>query len=216
MDEDEILHWLLSQLEKDEIEDVTEEMLDKLVKEGRTMAVLFCKLGLIPNPVESLLTTFFFFTDDNNDKKSDKILAELENIDDECDQLGITFVKIDNVEEAKEYGIEKVPKSLYFEKGIPTMYEGNLEKEDDLLRWLELQTSSDEIEDVTDEMLDIIIEKMRHVAVLFCKLQSKSLVASQIISISRFQTTRKPSNRKRSSPSSKTLTMSATRTTLLS
>jgi hypothetical protein len=149
MDEDEILHWLLSEVEKDEIEDVTEEMLEKMVKEGKTMAVLFY---------------------DNNDKKSDKVLAELENIDDECDQLGIAFVKIDNLDEAKEYGIEKLPKLLYFEKGIPTVYEGNLEKEEELLRWLELQTSSDEIEDVTDEMLDLIIEKMRYVAVLFCKI----------------------------------------------
>jgi hypothetical protein len=97
------------------------------------------------------------------------VLAELENIDDECDQLGIAFVKIDNAEEAKEYGIEKLPKLLYFEKGIPTVYEGNLEKEEEVLRWMELQTSSDEIEDVTDEMLDIIISKMHHVAVLFCE-----------------------------------------------
>lgn len=96
-------------------------------------------------------------------------MAELENIDDECDQLGIGFVKIDNPDEAKEYGIDKLPKLLYFEKGIPTVYEGNLEKEEELLKWMELQTSSDEIEDVTDEMLDIIIEKMQHVAVLFCK-----------------------------------------------
>lgn len=42
--EDEILEWLLSQLEKDEIEDVTDEMLDRLVKDGKTLAVLFCKL----------------------------------------------------------------------------------------------------------------------------------------------------------------------------
>jgi hypothetical protein len=48
-------------------------------------------------------------------------------------------VKIDNVEEAKEYGIEKLPKLLYFEKGIPTVYEGNLEKEEEVLRWMELQ-----------------------------------------------------------------------------
>lgn len=41
--EDEILEWLLSQLEKDEIEDVTDEMLDHLIKEGKTLAVLFCK-----------------------------------------------------------------------------------------------------------------------------------------------------------------------------
>lgn len=97
------------------------------------------------------------------------MLEELENIDDECDALGITFVKIDNPEEAVEYGINKVPKLIYFEKGIPTIYEGNLEDEEKLLKWLEEQTSSDQIEDITDEMLDLIIEKMPHVAVLFCK-----------------------------------------------
>lgn len=42
--ENEILEWLVSQLEKDEIEDVTDEMLDKLIKEGKTLAVLFCEL----------------------------------------------------------------------------------------------------------------------------------------------------------------------------
>lgn len=44
MDEDEILHWLLSHLEHDEIENIDEEALDRMVKEGKTMAVLFCKL----------------------------------------------------------------------------------------------------------------------------------------------------------------------------
>lgn len=92
----------------------------------------------------------------------------MENIDDECDQLGITFVKIDNLEEALEYGISTPPKLIYFEKGIPTIYEGNLEDEEKLLKWLEEQTNSDQIEDITDEMLDLITEKMSHVAVLFC------------------------------------------------
>ncbi|XP_076673088.1 hulk isoform X2 [Andrena cerasifolii] len=152
--EDEILEWLLSQLEKDEIEDVTDEMLDRLIKDGKTLAVLFY---------------------DNNDRKSQKILNELENIDDECDQLGVIFVKIDNAEEAKEYGIEKMPGMLYFEKGIPTLYEGNLEDEEKVLKWLEQQKKSDQIEDITDEMLDMVIEKMPHVAVLFYdKDQKKS------------------------------------------
>jgi hypothetical protein len=43
MDEDEILHWLLSHLENDEIEDIDEDALERMVKEGRTMAVLFCE-----------------------------------------------------------------------------------------------------------------------------------------------------------------------------
>lgn len=112
---------------------------------------------------------FVTIADDNNDRKSQRVLNELENIDDECDQLGVTFVKIDNAEEAKEYGIAKVPSMLYFEKGIPMVYEGNLEDEDKVLKWLEQQQKVDQIEDVTDEMLDMVIEKMPHVAVLFCQ-----------------------------------------------
>lgn len=78
-------------------------------------------------------------------------------------------MKIDNDEEAKEYGIEKIPSLVYFENGIPTLYEGNLEDEDKVLKWFEHQIKSDEIEDVTDEMLDIILNKRQFVAVLFCK-----------------------------------------------
>ena len=115
-----------------------------------------------------------FLLDDNNDKKSEKVLNELENIDDECDQLGINFVKMDDVEEAKDYGVTKFPKLVYFEQGIPTVYEGSLEQEEDVLEWLERQTSSDEIEYVTDEMLDMIVEKMQHVAVLFYDKDSKT------------------------------------------
>lgn len=83
--------------------------------------------------------------------------------------MGIAFVKIDNDEEAKEYGIEKIPTLLYFEKGIPTFYEGNLEEEEKVLKWLHHQIEHDEIEDITDEMMDLIIDKMPYVAVLFCK-----------------------------------------------
>lgn len=112
---------------------------------------------------------FLFFADDNNDKKSQRVLNELENIDDECDKYGIIFVKIDNAEEAVEYGIEEIPSLVYFENGIPLVYEGSLEEEEQVLKWLEHQQKSDEIEDITDEMLDMLIEKMPNVAVLFCK-----------------------------------------------
>ena len=110
-----------------------------------------------------------WFSDDNNDRKSQRVLNELENIDDECDKYGIIFVKIDNAEEAAEYGIETVPALLYFENGIPLVYEGSLEEEEKVLKWLEHQQKSDEIEDVTDEMLDMLIDKLPNLAVLFCK-----------------------------------------------
>lgn len=65
-----------------------------------------------------------FFTDDKDQKKSQKILGELENIDDDCDQHNIAFVKISDLNEAKEYGIESLPTLVFFEKKIPHIYEG--------------------------------------------------------------------------------------------
>jgi len=47
---------------------------------------------------------------------------------------------------------------------------GNLEDEEKVLEWLSYQIKNDEIEDVTDEMLDILINKLSNVAVLFCVL----------------------------------------------
>lgn len=49
----------------------------------------------------------------------------MENIDDDCDQHNIAFVKISDVEEAKEYGIDSLPTLVFFEKRIPHVYEGN-------------------------------------------------------------------------------------------
>ena len=62
--------------------------------------------------------------DKEDDPESEHVIGELENIDDECDQHGVSFVKIDNEDEAKEYGIEDFPTLIYFENSIPSMYKG--------------------------------------------------------------------------------------------
>lgn len=54
------------------------------------------------------------------------MLGELENIDDDCEQAGVPFVKIDDEAEAKEYGIEDLPTLVYFENRIPSIYEGKI------------------------------------------------------------------------------------------
>ena len=86
--EDEVLSWLQRQVTADEIEDVTDEMLDLIIQKMDHVAVLFY---------------------DKEDKESIKVLAELENIDDECDRNEIAFVKIDDDSEALEWGIEDLP-----------------------------------------------------------------------------------------------------------
>lgn len=52
------------------------------------------------------------------------MLAELESIDDECDQHDIPFVKVDDPDVVKQFGVDVVPALLYFEAGIPNYYPG--------------------------------------------------------------------------------------------
>lgn len=112
---------------------------------------------------------FLLSSDDHDSKESQRILAELEHIDDECDQKGIAFVKIDDDNVAREYGVDHIPSLVYFENKIPTLYQGDLSNEEQVLAWLVEQLSADMIEDVTDEMLDKLIKKSKNLAVLFCK-----------------------------------------------
>lgn len=102
------------------------------------------------------------------------VLEELEKIDDDCDKHGIQFVKIDDNSAAREYGIEHIPAIVYFEKQVPNVYDGDLQDEDQMLHWLVEQLEKDEIEDVTDEMLDKLIKEGKTIAVLFCEALKRS------------------------------------------
>lgn len=56
----------------------------------------------------------------------DKVLAELEKIDDDTDKFGVDFVKINDKRLAKQYGIKNFPALTYFREKEPIIYEGNL------------------------------------------------------------------------------------------
>ena len=125
--EESVLEWLAHQVNSDEIEDVTDEMLDMLVAKMPSLAALFCKSLLIDlgRPIVTLpLNEWMNVADDKDNEEHMAVLKELENIDDECDIHDITFVKISNLEEAKEYGLENLPTLVYFENRIPCVYEG--------------------------------------------------------------------------------------------
>lgn len=44
------------------------------------------------------------------------------------------------------------------------------------MEWLAHQVESDEIEDVTDEMLDMLIQRSPNLAAFFCELETASFV----------------------------------------
>lgn len=109
------------------------------------------------------------WADDHGNDESMTVLEELEKIDDDCDKHGIQFVKIDDKRASKDFGIEDIPAIVYFEKQVPNVYNGDLMNEDEILQWLLSQLEKDEIEDVTDEMLDRLVKEGKTLAVLFCK-----------------------------------------------
>lgn len=62
--------------------------------------------------------------DDKCGKLCDDILEELETIDDDTDKHGIQFVKSKDSKLASEIGIFSFPALVYYETGVPIMYDG--------------------------------------------------------------------------------------------
>lgn len=67
----------------------------------------------------------FFFVDKEGDKKAQKILNELENIDDECEEKNIDFVKISDDDLEKEYDLASLPALAFYRNKFRTIYTGN-------------------------------------------------------------------------------------------
>merc|ERR1712106_908267 len=116
------------------IELITRPMLETMVEETQYLAVFFYK---------------------QNCRTCDQVIAELENIDDECDQYGIQLVKLKDPPVAKRYGIKTFPALVYFRNGNPLTFDGDH-------RELE-----DEIEAVNFRMLAKLLETSPLMAVFF-------------------------------------------------
>lgn len=63
-------------------------------------------------------------TDDDKCESCPEILEELETIDDDTDKHGIQFVKSNDAKLAAEIGVFSFPALVYYETGVPIMYDG--------------------------------------------------------------------------------------------
>jgi len=147
--EEEVLDWLIEMKVESHIELITRPMLETMVVEVQYLAVFFYK---------------------QNCRTCDQIIAELENIDDECDQYGVQMVKLKDPPLAKRYGIKTFPALVYFRNGNPLAFDGDLKSEDSVLEWLtddDNRELEDEIEAVNFRMLDKLLETSPLIAVFF-------------------------------------------------
>ncbi|XP_026480363.1 uncharacterized protein LOC113386820 isoform X1 [Ctenocephalides felis] len=152
-DEEELLDWLTNPENMeltDHIERVNRKMFHKIRQTSDYLAV-------------------FFYS--NDCKQCPKVLAEIEHIDDEADSAGINFVKIDDRQMAKEYGVFALPAILFFKMGSkePVIYAGDLYDEEQILNWLMIQQdpSGEVIEAFEGESLLELIEESKALAVYF-------------------------------------------------
>ena len=77
----------------------------------------------------------------------------------------IKLVKIDDPEEAHEYGLHTLPSLVFFEHKMPNIYEGNLEDAAEVLDWVTGLAMEDKIELVTGPMLVRLFEDHSNIAV---------------------------------------------------
>lgn len=113
------------------------------------------------------------FSDSTDCKQCPRVLAEVEHIDDEADAAGINFVKIDDRNLAKQFGVFALPAILFFKLGSkePVIYAGDLYDEQQILQWLLTQQdpSGDVIELVEGSELLDMIQDNEALAIYFCK-----------------------------------------------
>lgn len=114
--EQSVLEWLIDDSNRelaDEIEEVNDRMLDRLMNESPLLCVFFCKF--LPYLDTKTITFLLNMSlDDEDCVECDTILETLELIDGEADQFGIDFVKIANIEAAHKYGVVNIPSLVYF------------------------------------------------------------------------------------------------------
>ena len=100
-------------------------MLEKLLEENDFVAVYFCKFSLCEIISTYILICITVLLSDSEDSKNHKdILEGLEKIDQETDNLDITFIKINDPRYARKYGVTKLPALVYFRKKFPSIYRG--------------------------------------------------------------------------------------------
>ena len=105
-DEVEFQKFILESLTKSDIEEVNGDILDSLVERMPNIAAVFYD-SEIPENVD--------------------IIAKFEDIDDDCDNNGIPFVKIEDVPKAEDgFGLDSLPGLLFWKNGVPSVFSGEI------------------------------------------------------------------------------------------
>ena len=163
--DDEILAWISKELSNQEIEEVNPSVLSYLMDSSDFLAVLYYQPGVRRDA--GIIARLENIGESQTNFKLENFNQTFSYLDDDCKLNDINFIKVGDEKEVGSLGMEELPCLVYYENGIPNLYDGSLGDETTVLDWLILQRNSASIEDVTDELLRSIIEEEEYVAVFF-------------------------------------------------
>ena len=83
------------------------------------------------------------------------------------------MVKISDEGAGEEYGIQDLPRLVYFENGVPEIFEGDIRNDNQIIKWMLDELKQEEIKDVTVAMLNRLIDRNHNLAVIFMDEASK-------------------------------------------
>ena len=127
---------------------------------------------------ESNVLVFLYRENNLNDQN---ILDDLEHIDDELEEKGIEFIKCSDKGVEEEYGFSYVPILIYFQDQIPNAYEDDMGEENEILKWLFETMAKSDIEEVTGPVLDVLVERLDNLAVIFFNNEGNYYFKSKIM-----------------------------------
>ena len=97
----------------------------------------------------------------------EEFLTLMETLDDDMDKISVAMVKVSDESKALEFGLDKLPALLYFKNGVPGLYDGSLHSGEKILGWLSSRVTEDNMQLVSDTILEDLVEKVPYVACLF-------------------------------------------------
>ena len=130
----QIKTWLKDELENNNLDVLELTAMEKYAKTGKPLLAVF--------------------VEDSKQK-----LANEESLLSICDKFDVNAVVVDDDAAVSKYGLDELPAYVYFEDGVPTVFEDHdddADQDDTVLDWIAEQRTSDTIEEVTEEMLRLL------------------------------------------------------------
>ena len=106
--------------------------------------------------------------EDEDDETDDEcFVKQMETLDDDMDNISVPLVKISDESMSLQFGLEKLPDIVYFKNRIPGLFDGDITNTKEVLAWLISRKTENNIQLVSDTILEDIVDKFPYIACLF-------------------------------------------------